>query len=70
MVNAQVTELAAGIDVINNLGLDTLTFLAATVLIVPTFKALKQSPVCNPFHKIMSPQLQKFKSRYVHMYRL
>lgn len=43
-VRAQV-ELAAGIDVINNLGLDTLTFLAATVLIVPAFKAINQSPV-------------------------
>jgi hypothetical protein len=32
-------------DVINNLGLDTLTFLAATVFVVPTFKAMKASPV-------------------------
>ena len=45
VVKAQVTELASGIEVINNLGLDTLTFLGATVLIVPTFKAIKQSPV-------------------------
>jgi hypothetical protein len=40
-----VTELASGIEVINNLGLDTLTFLGATVVIVPAFKVIKQSPV-------------------------
>ncbi|XP_024364443.1 K(+) efflux antiporter 3, chloroplastic isoform X1 [Physcomitrium patens] len=45
VVKAQVTELASGLDVINNLGLDTLTFLGATVLIVPAFKAIKQSPI-------------------------
>ncbi|KAG0598990.1 hypothetical protein M758_12G118100, partial [Ceratodon purpureus] len=45
VVKAQVTELASGIEVINNLGLDTLTFLGATVLIVPAFKAIKQSPI-------------------------
>lgn len=45
VVKAQVTELASGLDVINNLGLDTLTFLGATVLVVPAFKAVKQSPV-------------------------
>jgi len=45
IVQAQVTELASGADVISNLGLDTLTFLGATVLIVPAFKAIKQSPV-------------------------
>jgi hypothetical protein len=45
VVRAQVTELASGIEVINNLGLDTLTFLGATVVIVPAFKAIKQSPV-------------------------
>lgn len=39
-------NLAAGLDVINDLGLDTLTFLAATVFVVPTFKAIKASPVC------------------------
>jgi hypothetical protein len=56
VVKAQVTELASGIEVINNLGLDTLTFLGATVLIVPAFKAIKQSPVrdlslpCFKFH--------------------
>ncbi|KAG6554856.1 hypothetical protein Mapa_003439 [Marchantia paleacea] len=44
VVKAQV-ELAGGMDVIGNLGLDTLTFLAATVLIVPAFKAIKQSPI-------------------------
>ena len=39
-------SIAAGLDVINDLGLDTLTFLAATVFVVPTFKAIKASPVC------------------------
>ncbi|KAL3691276.1 hypothetical protein R1sor_004927 [Riccia sorocarpa] len=43
-IRAQV-ELAGGYDVIGNLGLDALTFLAATVLIVPAFKAIKQSPI-------------------------
>lgn len=38
-------ELAGGMDIINNLGLDSLTFLAATVLVVPAFKAMKASPV-------------------------
>lgn len=50
VVKAQVTELASGLDVINNLGLDTLTFLGATVLIVPAFKAIKQSPVRDLHH--------------------
>ncbi|MCO5612748.1 hypothetical protein L7F22_067017 [Adiantum nelumboides] len=47
-VRAEVT-LAAGLDVINDLGLDTLTFLAATVLVVPLFKALKASPILGFF---------------------
>lgn len=42
-------NLAAGLDVINDLGLDTLTFLAATVLVVPTFKAIKASPILGFF---------------------
>eukprot|EP00250_Pteridium_aquilinum_P020013 c24667_g1_i1 orf=705-3422(-) len=42
-------SLAAGLDVINDLGLDTLTFLATTVLVVPTFKAIKASPILGFF---------------------
>lgn len=38
-------DVAGAVEVINDLGLDTLTFLAVTVLIVPTFKSLKASPV-------------------------
>ncbi|GAB2247121.1 hypothetical protein Droror1_Dr00007003 [Drosera rotundifolia] len=42
-------EVASAIDVINDLGLDTLTFLAVTVLIVPAFRILKASPVLGFF---------------------
>jgi hypothetical protein len=45
VVTHSQVELASGMDVINNLGLDTLTFLAATVFVVPTFKAMKASPI-------------------------
>lgn len=45
MVTHSQVELASGMDVINNLGLDTLTFLAATVFVIPTFKAMKASPI-------------------------
>lgn len=38
-------EVASAIDVINDLGLDTLTFLAVTVLVVPAFKIIRASPV-------------------------
>ena len=38
-------DVAGAVQVINDLGLDTLTFLAVTVLIVPTFKSIKASPV-------------------------
>eukprot|EP00897_Mesotaenium_endlicherianum_P010874 jgi/Mesen1/9815/ME000007S09870 len=38
-------ELAGALEVINNLGLDTLTFLVATVLVVPAFKAIDASPI-------------------------
>lgn len=38
-------DVAGAIEVINDLGLDTLTFLAVTVLIVPTFKLMRASPV-------------------------
>ncbi|KAH7426956.1 hypothetical protein KP509_10G023600 [Ceratopteris richardii] len=48
MVRAEMS-LAAGLDVINDLGLDTLTFLVATVLVVPSFKAVKASPILGFF---------------------
>lgn len=38
-------DVASAIDVINDLGLDTLTFLAVTVLVVPGFRIIKASPV-------------------------
>lgn len=38
-------DVASAIDVINDLGLDTLTFLMVTVMIVPAFKIIKASPV-------------------------
>ncbi|KAG4401009.1 hypothetical protein AAZX31_07G170100 [Glycine max] len=42
-------DVAGAVEVINDLGLDTLTFLAVTVLIVPTFKSLKASPILGFF---------------------
>ena len=36
-------------DVVGALGLDTLTFLAATVIVVPTFRSFKISPVRIPW---------------------
>ncbi|TKY59412.1 K(+) efflux antiporter 3 [Spatholobus suberectus] len=42
-------DVAGATEVINDLGLDTLTFLAVTVLIVPTFKSLKASPILGFF---------------------
>ncbi|GAB4853373.1 K(+) efflux antiporter 3, chloroplastic [Ancistrocladus abbreviatus] len=42
-------DVASAVDVINDLGLDTLTFLAVTVLIVPAFRVLKASPVLGFF---------------------
>lgn len=38
-------DVASAVDVINDLGLDTLTFLGVTVMIVPAFKIIKASPV-------------------------
>lgn len=38
-------DVASAVDVINDLGLDTLTFLAVTVLVVPGFRMIKASPV-------------------------
>ncbi|CAA7393973.1 unnamed protein product [Spirodela intermedia] len=42
-------EVASAIDVINDLGLDTLTFLAVTVIVVPAFRFLKASPILGFF---------------------
>ncbi|XP_039039808.1 K(+) efflux antiporter 3, chloroplastic-like [Hibiscus syriacus] len=42
-------EVASALDVINDLGLDTLTFLAVTVLVVPTFKIFRSSPILGFF---------------------
>lgn len=38
-------DVASAVDVINDLGLDTLTFLAVTVIVVPAFKIARASPV-------------------------
>lgn len=46
-------DLASGaVEVINDLGFDTLTFLGVTVLVVPAFRVVKASPV-----KYLSPVL-------------
>lgn len=42
-------DLASGLEVINDLGLDTLTFLAVTVLVIPIFKSIKASPILGFF---------------------
>ncbi|MED6169518.1 K(+) efflux antiporter 3, chloroplastic [Stylosanthes scabra] len=42
-------DVAGAVEVINDLGLDTLTFLAVTVLIVPTLKSIKTSPILGFF---------------------
>ncbi|GMY38904.1 K(+) efflux antiporter 3, chloroplastic [Fagus crenata] len=42
-------DVASAIDVINDLGLDTLTFLAVTVLVVPAFKIVRVSPILGFF---------------------
>ncbi|OVA18973.1 Regulator of K+ conductance [Macleaya cordata] len=42
-------DVASAIDVINDLGLDTLTFLGVTVLVVPAFKIIKASPILGFF---------------------
>ncbi|KAL2924441.1 K(+) efflux antiporter 3 chloroplastic [Bienertia sinuspersici] len=44
-----VVDVASAVDVINDLGLDTLTFLAVTVIIVPAFRTLKASPILGFF---------------------
>ncbi|KAK7252249.1 hypothetical protein RIF29_36069 [Crotalaria pallida] len=42
-------DVANAVEVIHDLGSDTLTFLAVTVIIVPTFKLLKASPILGFF---------------------
>ncbi|KAM5548500.1 K(+) efflux antiporter 3, chloroplastic [Rosa sericea] len=42
-------DVASAVDVINDLGFDTLTFLAVTVLVVPAFKIIKASPILGFF---------------------
>ncbi|XP_051136781.1 K(+) efflux antiporter 3, chloroplastic [Andrographis paniculata] len=42
-------DVATPVEVINDLGLDTLTFLAVTVLVVPAFKTIKASPILGFF---------------------
>ncbi|GLJ29909.1 hypothetical protein SUGI_0591300 [Cryptomeria japonica] len=47
-INAEL-EFASAVDVINDLGLDTMTFFAVTVLVVPAFKVIKASPILGFF---------------------
>ncbi|XP_074558288.1 K(+) efflux antiporter 3, chloroplastic [Curcuma longa] len=47
-IRAQL-EVANAVDVINDLGFDTLTFLAVTVLVVPAFRIIKASPILGFF---------------------
>jgi hypothetical protein len=42
-------DVASAVDVINDLGFDTLTFLMVTVIIVPAFRILKASPILGFF---------------------
>lgn len=42
-------DVSSAVDVINDLGMDTLTFLAVTVIIVPAFKVIKASPILGFF---------------------
>lgn len=42
-------DVANAVDVINDLGLDTLTFLAVTVMVVPAFKIIRASPILGFF---------------------
>ncbi|XP_017971373.1 PREDICTED: K(+) efflux antiporter 3, chloroplastic isoform X1 [Theobroma cacao] len=42
-------DVASAVDVINDLGLDTLTFLAVTVMVVPAFKIIRASPILGFF---------------------
>ncbi|XP_035540404.1 K(+) efflux antiporter 3, chloroplastic-like [Juglans regia] len=42
-------DVANALEVINDLGSDTLTFLAVTVLVVPAFKVIRASPILGFF---------------------
>ncbi|RVX10166.1 K(+) efflux antiporter 3, chloroplastic [Vitis vinifera] len=42
-------DVANGVEVINDLGLDTLTFLAVTVMVIPAFKIIRASPILGFF---------------------
>lgn len=42
-------DVGSAIDVINDLGLDTLTFLGVTVVVVPVFKTIRASPILGFF---------------------
>ncbi|KAL6012748.1 K(+) efflux antiporter 3, chloroplastic [Asimina triloba] len=42
-------DVATAVDVINDLGFDTLTFLAVTVLVVPAFRIIRASPILGFF---------------------
>lgn len=49
-------DVATAVDVINDLGFDTLTFLAVTVMVIPPFKTIRASPVSLlHFHFLMNP---------------
>uniref|UniRef100_A0ACD5X6Z8 Uncharacterized protein n=1 Tax=Avena sativa TaxID=4498 RepID=A0ACD5X6Z8_AVESA len=42
-------EIATAVEVINDLGFDTLTFLGVTVLVVPAFRVVRASPILGFF---------------------
>lgn len=42
-------DIASGVDIINDLGLDTLTLLLVTVIVVPAFRFIKSSPILGFF---------------------
>ncbi|XXG63986.1 hypothetical protein AAC387_Pa05g2056 [Persea americana] len=42
-------DVATAVDVINDLGFDTLTFLAVTVMVIPPFKTIRASPILGFF---------------------
>ncbi|KAL3538744.1 hypothetical protein ACH5RR_002110 [Cinchona calisaya] len=44
-----VVDVSSAVDVINDLGLDTLTLLVVIVLVVPAFKTIKASPILGFF---------------------
>ncbi|CAI9104167.1 OLC1v1002792C1 [Oldenlandia corymbosa var. corymbosa] len=44
-----VVDVSSAVDVINDLGSDTLTLLAVIVLVVPAFKTIKASPILGFF---------------------